>query len=290
MALAGGEWGNTMQNNLRLGFALLLSATLACGGLSIGGSDATVTPLPSHTSPPATNVIPPTNTARPTSPPTATNAPTQTAPPPTPGPLELEDDFSSDLGIWDCELCEISNGTMTMGPYPVSGAGLQHVAYCDACGVVTTYSMSVDVTFKEGESDRGYGFMARETESYMLVYEITPWQTVGFWKADYEKREWEFINGQFSGTVRPGKQTNRIAIEVAENSSGRVDISLIVNGRTPLVIFNQPAEPGWVGLTLFGHAMGVTFDNFVFETEETPMYPEGTDGEGSALFDPSVGS
>lgn len=279
-----------MQHKFQLGFALILSATLACAGLTFGEPDPTATPQPTETALPATNVIPPANTAQPTVAPTLTQAPTQTAPPPTPGPLLLEDDFSSDLGIWDCEICEISNGTMTIGPYPVSGAALQHVAYCDACGIVTTYRMSVDVTFKEGESDRGYGFMARETDSFMLVYEITPWQTVGFWKADYEKREWEFINGEFSGTVRAGKQTNQIAIEVAENSSGQVDVSLIVNGRTPLVIFNQPAEPGWVGLTLFGHAMGVTFDNFTFETEETPMYPEGTEGESSARSNPSIGS
>jgi hypothetical protein len=191
------------------------------------------------------------------------------------GPVEILDDFSTDSGIWQCEVCDISNGRMTMGPYPVSGAYIQHVAYCDHCGIIATYHMEVDVTFGDGQSDRGYGIMARETEDYMYVYEITPWQTTDFWKADYAKQEWEWINGLFAGSVRPGKQTNHIVVDVASNSSGNVDISLGVNGRTPLVIFNQPPDAGWVGLTLFGHAMEVTFDNFMFRTEETPFYPEG---------------
>lgn len=211
----------------------------------------------------------------------AAPSPTEAPPPTAAGPHSLDDDFSAPSDDWDCGQCEVSGGKLVMGPYPVAGAGLQHVAYCDSCGVVGTYRMAVDVTFDEGQSDRGYGFMVRENDEYMLVYEITPWQTIGFWKADYETRQWEFINGQFSGAVQPGAQTNHIEIEVARNSSGQTDISLMVNGRTPLVIFNQPDDVGWVGLTLFGHALSVTFDNFHFETEETPHFPAGSNGPTS---------
>ncbi len=59
---------------------------------------------------------------------------------------------------------------------------------------------------------------------------------------------------------------------MAANPSGNVDISLIVNGSTPLVIFNRPADAGYVGLTIFGHGMEVIFDNFEIESEESPTF------------------
>lgn len=261
-----------------LAAAVTLAAAMACAGL---GSSPTEAPSGGEGSQP-TNVVPPTNTAAPaptataTEPPTAAPSPTEAAPPTVEGPLSFDDDFSTLSGAWDCQQCEVSGGELIMGPYPISGAGLQHVAYCDRCGIVGTYRMAVDVTFDEGQSDRGYGFMVRETDEYMLTYEITPWQTIDFWKANYETRQWEWINGQFSGAVQAGKQTNHIEIEVTRNNSGQTDISLMINGRTPLVIFNQPDDAGWVGLTLFGHALSVTFDNFHFETDETPQFPQGS--------------
>lgn len=255
---------------------VLTLAALACAGLGPSAAPPQANP---ESAPATAELKPPPSTAVPTVEPTSSpsHTPMPTVPPePLPeGPLQIEDDFSTDLGFWACELCDISGGHMTMGPYPVSGAYVQHVAYCAPCGMVTTYHMEVDVTFADGQSDRGFGIMARETEDYMFVYEITPWQTADFWKGDFESREWEWINGLFAGAVSPGAQTNHIVIDVTESNPGRVDISLGVNGRTPLVIFNQPAEAGWVGLTLFGHAMQVNFDNFVFRTEETPLYPEG---------------
>jgi hypothetical protein len=39
-----------------------------------------------------------------------------------------------------------------------------------------------------------------------------------------------------------------------------------------MVLYNQPAEPGVVGLTIFGHATEIVFDNFKFETDE-PVVP-----------------
>ena len=56
-----------------------------------------------------------------------------------------------------------------------------------------------------------------------------------------------------------------------------MDVAMTVNGRTPLVIFNQPSEPGAVGFILFGHAVDLYFDNFEFETEDTPIHPESID-------------
>lgn len=221
---------------------------------------ATDTPEPTATP------IPPTDT--PTPPPTET----PTAVPE--GPLSISDDFSSSSGIWsDCDVCEVRNGELRMGPFPVSGAFLTQWAICDACGMVSTYELSVDVSFIDGPSERGYGLILGLNDERFLTYEVTPWQTVDFWMYEYEPNQWTWVNGLFSGSVRAGVQTNTIGVTAAENASGRLDFSLQVNGRTPLVIFNQTTDPGWIGLTVFGHAVEVAFDNFSFQTDETPIYP-----------------
>ncbi len=199
-------------------------------------------------------------------PPTATPTATRT-----PGPLVVEDDFSWDRGIWLCEGCAIEDGTLRFGPFPVSDAYVQHVAFCNPCGEVTYYRMAVDVTFGEGQSDRGYGLMVSGGEHYLMTYEITPWQTVDLWFLYDELGEWAWIAGQWSGLVRPGRQTNRIEFEVSPTMWEEVgDIALRVNGRTVLVLYKQPTFPGVVGLALYGHDVSVFFDNFEFWTEEQP--------------------
>jgi len=232
---------------------------------------AAAAPVPSPT---LASTSPPPTEEPPTDLPTATQRP---APTNTPGPLALQDDFSADSGYWDCDQCTFENGQLHYGPYPVSGAFVQHMAVCAACGMVTNYRMSADVQFGDGPSERGFGFLARGTEEYILTFEITPWQDFDFWKFEYATGEWTWVNGIFAGAVRPGNQVNRIEIEVATNASGSVDVSLRVNGKTPLVIFNQPAEPGAVGFTLYGHAVDLFFDNFEFATEDSPIFPENFD-------------
>lgn len=270
---------------------MLAVLAVAAGACQLGSSEvapeqedpeSSATPVP-ETQPTSTRL--PTNTAVPTEtevpPPTATDRPTAT-----PGPVVITDDFSSDLGIWTgCDFCTIDNGVMIMGPFPVSGAYIQHNLYCVPCGKVTNYRMSVDVTFVAGQSDRGYGFLVREVDDYMLTYEITPWQTLDFWKADFNTQEWEWINGVWTGSANPGKVTNNIEVEVTTNANNTTDIRLSVSGRSPLVIFGQPAEPGWMGLTLFGHAMEVAFDNFYFESEESP--PAASEPNPEARLDVS---
>jgi hypothetical protein len=188
----------------------------------------------------------------------------------------VEDDFSQGLSAWlGCEVCDVKNGALLMGPYPIEGAYLQHNAICRLCGLARFYRMAVDVNFVEGVSDRGYGLLLRYTEEYMLTMEITPWQTVDVWKFDFETNEWEWINGRWSGLVRPGQQKNKIEVVVRPTSSANrsdSDIFIKVNGSSAFVIFNQPTDYGMVGLTIFGHASEVSFDNFEFETED-PVIP-----------------
>lgn len=220
----------------------------------------------------------PTATATATVPPspTATEAP---SPVPS-GPISIQDDFSSESGIWTaCEYCTVENGEMHLGPFPVSHAFQQNWAICEPCGMVSTYTINVDVSFVEGPSERGYGLVLNLNDEEFYTYEITPWQTLDFWRYDFQKDEWEWLNGTTAGSVKTGNQTNTIELEASRNSSGRVDYSLGVNGMTPLVIFNRSGKPGWVGLTLHGHAVEVLIDNFSFETEETPLFPTGAGTE-----------
>lgn len=256
-----------------LGSCNLLSPADDLAAEQIASTMVAETALASETKAPATPTsLPPTQTqAPPTDVPTSTPLPEPTR---TPGPLVLQDDFSRDSGFWECDECSFENGRLHFGPYPVSGAFIQHFVICSACGMVTTYRMSADVLFGDGPSERGYGFLVRGTEDYILTYEITPWQDLDFWNLDYETDEWTWINGIFAGAVRPGKQVNRIEIEVSASPSGGVDISLTVNGKTPLVIFNQPSDAGAVGFTLYGHAVDIFFDNFAFETDEDPVFPQ----------------
>lgn len=54
--------------------------------------------------------------------PTSTPSPVP-SPTNTPGPVVINDDFSADVGRWQgCGQCAITNGSLVMGPYPVSNS------------------------------------------------------------------------------------------------------------------------------------------------------------------------
>jgi hypothetical protein len=217
-------------------------------------------------------------------PPTATwtEAPTQTAtttltsiasPEPTATlslhPIQLYDDFSSYQVNWlNCEVCEYKNDALYIGPYPVSGAYQAHFAICQECGLVTYYRISVVATFEEGVSTRGYGLLLRYTEDYVITVEITPWQTVDVWKYDLSSQTYECLDWKGSGAVKAGAQSNRIEVYVSESGQGRTDISVSINYKNILIIWGQPKDQSPVGLTVFGHAQEVSFDDFVFEEFE----------------------
>jgi len=132
-------------------------------------------------------------------PPSRTPRPPTTTPSPLPqGPVSLTDDFSADSGIWSgCEVCEISNGQLHIGPFPVSGAFQTQWNMCDACGMVSTFELTIETAFIDGPSERGYGLVIGLNEDRFLTYEITPWQTIDFWQYEYDKDEWSWLNGQF---------------------------------------------------------------------------------------------
>lgn len=206
--------------------------------------------------------VPPSATATiPTETPTPSRTPTPTK---SVHPIQVREDFSQDGGAWLwCEHCAWKSGKLYMGPYPASGAYVQHVVVCARCGLVTNYKVAVEVAFGEGQSERGYGFLLRMTDEYLMTVEITPWQSVAVWKLDYVKG-WSLVDAVHTGSVRPGNLTNHIEVEVTDAGSGKSDMSVTVNGKTVMVVWNQPGDASVVGLTLYGHATEVVFDNFEF--------------------------
>jgi hypothetical protein len=88
------------------------------------------------------------------------------------------------------------------------------------------------------------------------------------YKYDFELNQWIYLNGLWTGLVKPGKITNRIEVVVAPAPNGKATISIKVNGRTPLVISGQPMEGGYIGPYLYGHGTTVLFDNFSFVESE----------------------
>jgi hypothetical protein len=195
-------------------------------------------------------------------------SPTPRPPTATPGPFTLADDLTRLTDRWSgCDFCVWGTNGLEMGPFPASMANLPQILYCETCGQVANYQMAVDATFGEGPSERGYGFIVKETDKYLLTAEITPWQTVDVWKLDFVKRRWERLKTTWSGFVRPGNLTNRLEVSITPTSPGKVLLTVKVNGRTPFVVETFD-EVGWVGLYLYGHGTSVTFDNFTFEELE----------------------
>ena len=249
---------------------------------SLGGGDEPVEQAPQWTASPV-SAKPSVTILEPTQPPpspTKKPEPSAAQPPPVPGPIVFQDDFSSDIGAWgDCEVCTWKDGVLHMGPAPVSGAGLQHIALCDACGYVTNYRMGVDVTFVEGPSEpgRGYGLVLKLNEETMDIYEINPFQTLDLWRFSFTDNRWDHVTGERTSSIRTMQHTNRIEVEVVGSGLGKSDVYLKVNGKTVSIAWAQSAGPGFVGLTIFGHAIEVMCDNFEFEELE-PYSSEGASG------------
>ena len=210
-------------------------------------------------------------TATPTITPTSTAAPTDTA---TPGPLVIDDDFSSMNPRWQgCDICSIKGGALMVGPYPSSDSAKGYITLCKDCGVVREYKMSVDATFISGVSDRGFGFVVREANGDFIDLEITTWQVYGVWFYDVKGgNAWTAWHALLSKAylptpyLFPGVAKNHIAVEVkASDSNQNEDLVKISFNGTLLNTVEIPKGAGHVGLAVGLHSIGVAFDNFHFE-------------------------
>jgi hypothetical protein len=206
-------------------------------------------------------------------PPTDTPLPEPT---PTPGLIVFNDDFSGDSGQWgECAECEWVSGALVMGPYPSSIYADAYYAICEACGMASNYRMSVDVTFAEGASDRGFGLLVAETDDYVVTFEIATWQVAGLFKYEPARGAWsEYYGWAYKPSViNPGRGTNQIEVIVQDSRvAGKSDITLKINGKTLTVYSGIKVDPTRVGLELGWHSIGVVFDNFEFEELEPPSY------------------
>ena len=73
------------------------------------------------------------------------------------------------------------------------------------------------------------------------------------------------------GAVAPGSGTNRIEVTIHPGKAqGGADITVAVNGRNLILLYDQKVMPSKVGLYLGWHSIGVAFDNFEYEQFETP--------------------
>jgi hypothetical protein len=200
-------------------------------------------------------------------------------PSPTFGPVVIEDDFSEDVGRWvDCDECSISGGTLLMGPYPSVDSYQGYAVLCGDCGIVREYSMSVDITFSSGGSDRGFGLILREYHGAYIDLEISTWQYYGMWFfSPKDDTGWRSIlpgGYTFSNALKPGKLTNHVEVKVQQsNTDAEKDIVFIyINGRRINTV-EIPASSGRVGLMVGLHSIGVFFDNFFFEGFPSNLLP-----------------
>lgn len=208
--------------------------------------------------------------------PTPTLAPSATPAAP-PGPLTLRDDFSEDLGRWvECDHCAIADGVLTLGPYPATGSAQGYPVICQACGMVDEYKLAVEVVFATGASDRGFGLILWEDSGYYIDFEITTWQTYGFWFYNPENggnlNAWSSLlptGYERTSLIRPGRLSNQLEV-VVKNVAGQRMAVISINGKQ-LPPVELKVGPGRVGFVVGLHSLGVSFDNFFFEA--TPLSP-----------------
>ncbi len=254
-----------------LGIAFVLVLITAC---SSGAQPTTAIPQLAVTAtkpPPSVTPVPPSETPVPS--PTITPEPT---PSPTPRIIKLQDDFSSRSEIWgDCEICAWEEGRLIFGPYEPHGSGQDQIFYvfCEACGENKYYRVAADVTYVEGYGgDRTFGILAGlGIHEVLAAGTVSTSQHAMYETFDLTTKRWGGTPFRTYGAVAPGAGTNRIEVSVVPaKSQGGADITVSVNGRNLILLYDQKVMPSKVGLYLGWHSIGVAFDNFEYEQLEMP--------------------
>lgn len=231
-----------------------------------------------------TPTITPTFTPTQTPLPTATETPTVTPSPiptdtptitPTPGPFSYDEDFSQSGSIsnFTCDKCVVKDGSLFFGPFePENNLGEQfRMVVCEICGAHTYYRVSVDATYVDGPTDRFFGITALingdENNLDRVVYlGVSTWQIYVVRDYNYKTGILNELSADLSGYIFPGRNTNRIVIEVKPSArDGFVDVYFTINKGLLYVYYLQPAEETFAGLGMSFHSMTVSFDNFSYE-------------------------
>jgi hypothetical protein len=236
-----------------IALAILLALTVGCGFTPFS---PTATPVPTDT--PQPTPVPPTETPVPTN----TPVPTIT---PTPGPIVIDDDFSTDAGRFKCDNCVVSDGSLTMGPFPLVDSYQPFTILCNDCGSVKNYKMSVDTWYNSGNSNFGWGLVVRQDNKTTYLLAASSWLFYNIFSFDLSSASsggigYKTLIGNWSkGGLVAGRGVNRLEV-VMQNSS----MAISING---MLIRNLDikANSGQVGLWVGNWETSAGFDNFHFE-------------------------
>ncbi len=235
-------------------FVLILSC-------SIGPTAAqpTAAPVIQPTAAPPT-VAPPTAVPPTSVPPTDTPVPTIT---PTPGPVVVDDDFSTDAGRFKCDKCVINGGELTIGSFPMVDSYEPFAALCSDCGTVSNYKMSADIWYVEGNSNFGYGLVLRDDQKENIYLAISSWLVYNVFSFDPSAGGgwgWETLIGNWTkGGLVAGRGINSVEVLMQDSA-----LSITINGNFSRIV-DLPSGSGQVGLYVSNWETGAGFDNFHFE-------------------------
>ena len=139
------------------------------------------------------------------------------------------------------------------------------LAICEECGSFKNYKMSVDTWYESGNSQFGWGLVARQDEKFTYLLAATSWQVYNLFSFDRSTetkggRGYKSLLGGWSkGGLSAGRQVNNIEI-VMQGSS----MSIAING-TVIRNIDLPSGSGKVGLWVGNWETSANFDNFHFE-------------------------
>jgi len=210
---------------------------------------------------PPTGAPPPTAVPPTAVPPTDTPAPTIT---PTPGPIVIDDDFSTDSGRFKCSNCVINGGELIIGPFPLVDSYEPFSAICSDCGTVSNYKMSVDTWYIEGNSNFGFGLVLRDSEKDSDLYlAVSTWLVYNVFSFDPTVGGgwgWETLIGNWTkGGLVAGRGINHVEVLMQDSK-----LSITINGNFSRIV-DLPGGSGQVGLYVSVFEVGAGFDNFHFE-------------------------
>jgi hypothetical protein len=248
---------NRKSTNL-LWLAIIFCLTLSC---SIGPAavQPTTAPVIQPTAVPPT-AAPPTAVPPTAVPPSDTPVPTIT---PTPGPVIVDDDFSTDTGRFKCDKCVVSGGELTIGPFPLVDSYKPFSALCSDCGTVTNYKMSADIWYVEGNSNFGYGLVLRDNNKENIYLAVSSWLVYNVFSFDPSAgggAGWKTLIGNWTkGGLVAGRGINSVEVVMQDST-----LSITINGKLNRNI-DLPSGSGQVGLYVSNWETGAGFDNFHFE-------------------------
>ena len=251
-----------IRKSTRLPWLVVLFVLILSCSIGPTAAQPTAAPVIQPTAVPPTGAPPPTAVPPTAVPPTDTPVPTIT---PTPGPVVVDDDFSTDAGRFKCESCYVENGELTIGPFPLIDSWQPFTILCNDCGDVPNYKMSVDTWYNSGNNSFGWGLVVRQDEKTTYLVASTSWLVYNVFSFDLSSASsgglgYEtLIHGWGKGGLFAGRGMNHFEIIMQGRS-----MTIMINGLN-IRTLDLPAKSGQVGLWVGNWETSAFFDNFHFE-------------------------